>query len=129
MVDRSPSPAALLRVIAALFGNPTMRENGRMDAAKFPWFANLYGCYFHQDWLLDDATSDDVLRRYTESQPPNEVAALKEEMKGLIATNPSESDLDRDLGPFVAFRPANDGLTIREWVEHLLVVLGDAEAS
>jgi CdiI immunity protein len=100
-----------------------------MDAGKFPWFANLYSAYFHEDWRFDETTSDDVIRRYMEFQPPEEVAALKAEMEALVATNLSEAELDRVLGPFISFRPVEDGMTIREWVEHLLAVIHEGETS
>jgi hypothetical protein len=91
-----------------------------MDGDKFPGFAHLYGAYFHQDWRLDDPSADDVVRRYRRGEPQYEVDRLRAELKGLLASHPSDEALRAELGPFTDYDPAEDGLCVQAWTEHLL---------
>jgi len=91
-----------------------------MDAGRYPNFADLYANYFHQDWRLDDASADDVVKRYLRVAPPEEVDRLADELTAVLAAHRSEGVLRADLGPFNNYDPAEDGLTVELWTQHLL---------
>jgi hypothetical protein len=90
-----------------------------MDAGRYPSFADLFLC-FHEDWRLDDASADEVVKRYLRVVPPEEVDRLADELRSLLAEHRSEEVLRADLGPFTNYDPAEDGLTVEQWIQHLL---------
>jgi hypothetical protein len=91
-----------------------------MGAGRYPSFADLYANYFHEDWRLDDASADEVVKRYLRVTPPEEVGRLANELTGLLASHQSEEVLRAILGPFTTYDPAEDGLTVEAWTQHLL---------
>ena len=91
-----------------------------MDAGRYPSFADLYANYFHEDWRLDDASADEVVKRYLRVTPPEEVGRLANELTGVLASQQSEEVLRAVLGPFTTYDPAEDGLTVEAWSRHLL---------
>lgn len=91
-----------------------------MDAGRYPSFADLYGSYFHEDWRLDDASADEVVKRYLRVAQPEEVDRLADELTGLLAEHRSEEVLRATLGPFTHYDPAEDGLTVEVWTQHVL---------
>ena len=93
---------------------------GPMDAGRCPSFAQMYSAYFHEDWRLDDASADEVVKRYLRVTPPEEVGRLANELTGLLASHQSEVLLRAILGPFTTYDPAEDGLTVEAWTQHLL---------
>ena len=80
----------------------------------------MYADCFHEDWRLDDASADDVVRRYRRVAPPDEVDRLTDELTGLIASHSSEDALRAELSPFTYYDPAEDGQSVEAWIEHLL---------
>jgi hypothetical protein len=94
-----------------------------MDAGRFQSFAEMYADYFHEDWRLEDSSADDVVRCYRRFAPPSEVDRLGGELTSLLASHPSEDALKADLGPFTNYDPAEDGLSVRAWMEHLLEIV------
>ena len=68
-----------------------------MDAGRYPSFAGMYADYFHEDWRLEDASADDVVRRNRRFAPPDEVDHLTDELTGLLASHPSEDALRAEL--------------------------------
>jgi hypothetical protein len=93
-----------------------------VDVDRFPEFADFYAAYFHEDWRLDDATSDDVVRRYM-SVDGQAAGQLLLELRLLTTTDPSDDDLEQALGPWTSFDPRSEGRRAREWIDHLILVL------
>ncbi len=94
-------------------------DNGWMDAGRYPSFADLF-VGFHEDWRLDDTSADEVVKRYLRVAPPEEVDRLADELRSLLAERRSEEGLSADLGPFTNYDPAEDGLTVEQWIQHVL---------
>ena len=86
-------------------------------------FGDFYSCYLHQDWQSEDPDPDGAIRAFKTSEGPVKSEALVDEMRRLLATDPSEADLEEALGPFGTLRPQDLEVTIRQWVEHLISVL------
>ncbi len=83
----------------------------------------MYSAYFHQDWQLDDSSADDVVKRYMRSEPIDAVAGLRDELMDLLSRDHSEAELSADLGPFTTYVPANDGLSVEQWIDRLIELL------
>lgn len=94
-----------------------------MDAGRFPIFADFYSCYLPEDWQLEDRDPDGAIRAFKTSEGSVKTEALGDEMRRLLANDPSEADLEEALGPFGTLRPQDLEVTIRQWVEHLISVL------
>lgn len=94
-----------------------------MDAGRFPTFGHFYAAYLHEDWRLENLDPDGAIRAFKSSEGSAKAVALRDEMNSLLATDPSEADLEEALGPFGTFRPQDVEVTIRQWVEHLVIVL------
>ena len=101
---------------------------GQMDAGKYPAYAHLYSLYFHQDWRWDGPDPDDVVRRFIHSEPPELQDALRVELNGLLESGKSDDELEVALAPWNTFRPMDVEITIREWLQHLLVLLGETDS-
>jgi len=105
-----------------VFGG-TLGDDGVMDAGRFPIFADFYSCYLHEDWQLEDRNPDAPIRAFKNIEGSVKSEALGDEMRRLLATDPSEADLEVALGPFGTLRPQDVEVTIRQWIEHLISVL------
>ena len=93
-----------------------------MDGSRYPAYSQLYGCYFHQDWDLEDSNPDDVVRRYMREESEANRQALPVELQELIESGMSEVELEATLAPWNTFRPKDFEVTIREWLERMLVI-------
>jgi hypothetical protein len=91
-----------------------------VDAGNYPRFADFYSGYFHPDWRLDDSSADEVVGQYKRTQPGEAIDTLKEELAQASKENPSEDALRAALGPFTTYDPADDGLSVHEWIDHLV---------
>lgn len=77
----------------------------------------LFSGYFHQDWRLDDATPDDVLRRFARSEPPDVVAAAADELTHLTSTTPERELADVVMEEFGSyFDPSDGGESVSQWL-------------
>jgi hypothetical protein len=97
-----------------------------VNARPYPEFTNFYECYLHPDWGVDDATFDDVVRRFLAAEGERSAGRLLRELRSLKATEPSDSDVEQALGPWTSFDPAVEGRGPREWVDHFVSVLAAA---
>jgi catechol 2,3-dioxygenase-like lactoylglutathione lyase family enzyme len=98
--------------------------------AEFPRLAHLLSAYFHQDWDAD-GTPDEVIETFIRDQWPYEIAALRLELTTLLGGGLSDPDLERlyreELG--AEFDPTADGISVREWLEHVRELLAKAPAT
>ena len=90
---RTPQPGGLASLRTGELGQAG--DSARMDARRYPSFADVYANYFHEDWRHDDVSAVGVVKRYLRVAPPEEV-------------------LMADLGPFTNYDPAEDGLTVEQ---------------
>jgi hypothetical protein len=89
-----------------------------MRDALYTPLGQFFGAYFNQDWMVDDPTWVDVVRRYQASEPPQTIAAASEQLKELLSRVPDDGALKeivfRDFG--CCFSPSFVGLTTRQWL-------------
>ena len=84
---------------------------------------DFFASYFHQDWMLDDATADDVVARFLADI--NHDATVRAQLAGAIRAfiarftddNALRDALYRELGAF--YDPRADGLSGREWLQRV----------
>ncbi|QEO14967.1 hypothetical protein FLP10_11465 [Agromyces intestinalis] len=88
----------------------------------------LARAYFHQDYDLEAPTPIDVVHTFRDDEPPADVELLKEELRSVVASHPSEDELallwlkEADA----AYDPRDDGLTMTEWFRQMLGALSQA---
>jgi hypothetical protein len=90
---------------------------------RFYALQDMFGAYFHEDWRLDDPSTAAV-RRYAHDYPgriPKVIAEIYE----LVALDASDEMLfDHLLHRYhLAYDPASDGLTIRQWLRQVGSIL------
>ena len=99
-----------------------------VDGSKYPTYSHLYGAYFRQDWMLDDPNPDDVVRRYMRVETVANREDLKTELRQLLDSEMSETQLKATLAPWDTFRPKDVEITIREWLERVLLIAETEDA-
>jgi hypothetical protein len=79
------------------------------------------GAYFHQDWTLESADAEGVLRRFAAEESPAAVRQVCDEIGLLLSRGLGDEGLSRvihgELGSY--YDPAADGLTAGEWLRHV----------
>jgi hypothetical protein len=109
---RTPQPGGLASLRTGELGQAG--DSARMDARRYPSFADVYANYFHEDWRHDDVSAVGVVKRYLRVAPPEEVYRIADELTSLLAAHRPEEVLMADLGPFTNYDPAEDGLTVEQ---------------
>lgn len=70
---------------------------------------------------MEGDSPDEIVRRFVEQEPEEQVAGAREELARLLASVISDSDLRRvlleDLGSY--FDPQQVGLSVRDWLKHV----------
>ena len=90
-----------------------------------PPLGQFLGGYFNEDWHLDDATWQGVVRRYLTVEPSESVAAAAAQLKALLATELDDSTLERSVlrEHGCCFDPASIGVSMRDWLTDVLGML------
>jgi hypothetical protein len=89
--------------------------------------ALLLGAYFHQDWFIEGANTQEVLDRFVAEADTEVIRGAKHQAEALLAAGPSERRLARTLnGMGLYYLPGADGLTYREWLAWVAEALGGA---
>ena len=94
----------------------------RWSARATPGIHLLCTAYFHEDWMLDDASADDVVRRFCVSEAPNLVRQTAVDISRTLTSDISEAELAllvEHLG--TNYWPQADGLSYRAWLSRILV--------
>jgi hypothetical protein len=90
-----------------------------------PPLGQFLGGYFNQDWQLDHASWEDVVKSYLSAEPVHLVAAASAELRALLANERDDLQLERRLlreyGCY--FSPSFVGLSPRSWLEKVLAAL------
>ncbi len=100
---------------------PTVCYNQEMDIkARFPNFYGMCGCYFHQDWDMDDPTAEAVVRRYMRDADPQEVQRVAVEIDDFLRIEMTEEERRAILDKFgCEYYPPGDGLSYSEWLRQV----------
>lgn len=94
----------------------------------YPELFRLFAGYFHQDWALDDRTTDDVFRNYIATSTVPQLVDAVAELDRLLAEPLDEVGLHEVVwrGLVLGYDPTIDGLTLREWLEATRRRISDA---
>ena len=84
--------------------------------------SQLFGSYFHQDWIEEFDTDVAAVQAMVESEPCEARASASNELHGLLSSDLSEAELaiimTDDVGCY--FDPGSKGQTYREWLGNVL---------
>ena len=89
----------------------------------------FFGAYFHQDWVDEHASADEVVRLFVRDmdKAPERVRETADAIDQLVASSPDEESLRTALDRYGCYYlPGADGLTYREWLRHVVSILGHA---
>lgn len=97
--------------------------------------SNFFGAYFHQDWVDDAASPEDVVAEYMRTTIPSELhelnAAILELSRKFDSDAELEEYLDSTLGSY--YLPSLDGISAKAWLEsiasQLVVLIRDRNTS
>jgi len=96
-----------------------------MNETKWPAMKKLFGAYFHQDWIVESGTPEEVLRFFAKNEGPAMASAAAEELMRLYKSKKSvefKRQLLLDLGCEYA---VPEGPAFLDWLRdarrHLLV--------
>ena len=88
---------------------------------KFTALSQLFGCYFHQDWV--DEFDDDLaaLNAIIKSEPAEQIAIGLEEIEQILRVEYSEDDLRNIMTNKVGcyFDPTSLNMTYVDWLSRV----------
>ncbi len=122
--DNPGSPADLLDGIEAvnyfLMHGEYDGEQDMNIRLRFPNLYGLCGCYFHQDWDMDDPTPEAVIRRYCLDADPQEVQRVASEINEFLRIEMTEEERRTVLGRFgCEYLPSADDVSYSEWLRQV----------
>jgi len=106
---------------------PSGRASRVSSEGRYLGLAQLFAAYFHQDWGLDDADADAVVRRFIRCEPSGTVRRAREDVSHVLTNTDSDAELEtlaNQLG--CTYLPAVDGLTMRAWLTRVGELLAAA---
>ena len=93
----------------------------------YPKLGYFFGAYFHQDWV-DSGSFENVVHEFLGENPAATIRQATRELEAFLGLALSDDELHDivvdDLGANV--RAAGMGLTYRQWLEAVLLVLKKA---
>lgn len=110
------------KVYSALCRMSSARGGGRERFLMvYPNLLEFFGGYFHQDWDLEDANPDDVIRRFQSSEPRENVEAVIDELNTLLSSNLNEEELQTGLllDLQCCYDPRVDWADTTSWLKHV----------
>jgi len=92
-----------------------------MKTSEFNKLKGLLAGYFHQDWALDFASADDVLRTIRREVPPDDIRKACTEIEEVLAQRHGIRDPEAFLWEVLDcnYSPRHDGFTVAEWLGHV----------
>jgi CdiI immunity protein len=94
---------------------------------RFPELAQFFGCYFHQDWDIEAADDEGLVRLYLSQEPESSITAARRELDEFLAEDLSEDELATTLlhsfGCY--YSPTFFGFTTRRWLERIRDLLAE----
>jgi CdiI immunity protein len=92
-----------------------------MIQEDFPALEQFLGGYFHQDFLLDFATVDDVVAAFANEETHKSIRAVCDELdSALVLLDVGREKPERFLQRLGCYyNPAADGLTVNDWLNRV----------
>ena len=88
---------------------------------EYPALTQFFGGYFHQDWDLEAAEWQGLVRNFCDAACHEQIAVVYSELGKLLAEAQDERDLSvvlfSQLG--CAYDPTVDGISLRDWIEEI----------
>lgn len=93
------------------------------SSAQFEALRNFMSAYFHQDWMLNDETPDEVVSRFLAMQQPTrgELQALIAQIDAFISAHPDDTTIEQALEPVLGcyYLPSADQRPARAWLSEV----------
>ncbi|MDW8213061.1 MAG: contact-dependent growth inhibition system immunity protein [Roseiflexaceae bacterium] len=90
------------------------------SSTQFEALRDFMGAYFHQDWMLDDETPDEVMSRFLAMQQPtrDELQALIAQIDAFTSAHPDDTTIEQALEHVLGcyYQPSADQRSAREWL-------------
>jgi hypothetical protein len=97
-----------------------------MNTQDFPALMQLFGGYFHQDWVDEFSTPDDAIAAFKAGASPESVYSIREELNRMLLLVRHDLEdqqvLIRELGCY--YDPTADGIPIADWLEEVREKMG-----
>jgi hypothetical protein len=94
---------------------------------EFPELHDFFGAYFHQDWLIEHATPDNVIADFLQASDAEIVQLVCRELQLLLAQNKDELAMKdyllRNLSCYYCYW--NEWASGRAWLSYVLAALQD----
>ena len=90
-------------------------------ASAFPQLRQFLGGYFHQDWVVEHATWEEVVDDFIAESPRHAVLECTSELRDLLAAELPDAELDTVLERLgCSVDPVALGLSSAEWLRLVL---------
>jgi len=83
--------------------------------------SNFFGAYFHQDWVDDAASTEDVIAEYMRTSTPSELYELSTAILDLSRKFDSDAELEEHLESKLGsyYLPSFEGISAKAWLERV----------
>jgi hypothetical protein len=91
---------------------------------RYPALWQFFGCYFHQDWVIEAADDSGLVQLFLDSEPGDEADRVRAELDLLLAgprTEAETGEILRHLG--CDYDPAQTGLSDSDWLQRVRTLL------
>ncbi|WP_036245829.1 contact-dependent growth inhibition system immunity protein [Massilia sp. BSC265] len=85
--------------------------------------SRFFGCYFHQDWNLDDHSWEDVVRRFVAESGQSAAHSLAGQITKLTESAESDADLAKAIESFGCYYCPSSHPEMRAWLKDLCAAL------
>ncbi|MHB0969999.1 MAG: contact-dependent growth inhibition system immunity protein [Thermoanaerobaculia bacterium] len=83
----------------------------------YPQLHQFFGAYFHQDWMLDDATVEEVIERFISENPRSAIVETQHELDRLLGAVEDDAALASAVAAMgCEYYPPGDDRTYRDWL-------------
>ncbi|UVM39267.1 hypothetical protein LOY28_02180 [Pseudomonas sp. B21-017] len=97
-----------------------------MNSDDFPRLYQFFGAYFHEDWMCEFKTADDVVKSFLSGSSKEAVSAAREEISMLLMESAGEGELRdfllKDMGACYCYW--HEWPSGESWLKHVVVLLG-----
>lgn len=85
--------------------------------------SQFFGCYFHQDWDLDDNSWESVVRRFVAESGKNTAHSIAEQIMELADSAKSDDQLAEAIQGVGCYYRADSPSGMRTWLKNISAAL------
>ncbi len=97
-----------------------------MNNDEFPRLHQFLGAYFHEDWMCESESADDIIRLYLSDSSDSAICSVKQEIAELSRLQISENELQdfllKEIGCSYCYW--HEWPSGKAWLSHILCLLG-----